>query len=168
METLRVNSHRSAVEFQVVARSYEDPVVQRLVQAVQAEYVSRYGGPDEAAVQPGEFEPPDGLFLLGLLDGEAVATGGWRRISGGDARAAVEIKRMFVVPTARRRGLARHILAELEAAAVAAGADQVVLNTGNQQPEAIALYESSGYSPVDGFGHYACHPGALFYGKSIR
>jgi GNAT superfamily N-acetyltransferase len=129
--------------------------------------VSRYGGPDEATVEPGEFEPPDGLFLLGLLDGEAVATGGWRRISGPDVRAAVEIKRMFVVPAARGRGLARHILAELEATALAAGADQVVLNTGNQQPEAIALYESSGYSSVDGFGHYACHPGALFYGKSV-
>jgi GNAT superfamily N-acetyltransferase len=134
--------------------------------------MSRYGGPDEATVEPGEFEPPGGLFLLGLLDGEAVATGGWRRVSGLDVRAAVEIeaveiKRMFVVPTARRRGLARRMLAELEASALAAGADQVVLNTGNQQPEAIALYESSSYSPVDGFGHYACHPGALFYGKPI-
>ncbi|MDP9093311.1 MAG: GNAT family N-acetyltransferase [Actinomycetota bacterium] len=155
------------MEFRVEARSYADPVVAQLVAAVQAEYLTRYGGLDEAAVVPGEFDPPGGLFLLGLLDGEAVATGGWRRINRGQGGAAVEIKRMFVVAAARRRGLARLILAELEATARAAGADQVVLNTGNQQPEAIALYESSGYSPVDGFGHYASHPGALFYGKAI-
>jgi GNAT superfamily N-acetyltransferase len=176
MSTPSVNSQGSGArfggEFRVVTRSYDDPVVQQLVRAVQAEYVSRYGGPDEADVEPGEFEPPHGLFLLGLLDGEVVATGGWRRVSRhgvGEAVEieAVEIKRMFVVPTARRLGLARRILAELEATALAAGADQVVLNTGNQQPEAIALYESSGYSPVGGFGHYACHPGALFYGKAM-
>jgi hypothetical protein len=43
----------------------------------------------------------------------------------------------------------------------------MVLNTGHQQPEAIALYESNGYSPSEGFGHYACTPGAVFYGKDL-
>jgi GNAT superfamily N-acetyltransferase len=151
------------VDFRIEARPYDDPDVTRLVEAVQAEYIARYGGPDAAVVAPDEFEPPAGLFVVGTLDGEAVATGGWRWIEDGVA----EIKRMYVVDSARRRGLARRILTELESSAGNAGARRMVLNTGHQQPEAIALYESNGYSPSEGFGHYACTPGAVFYGKDL-
>lgn len=151
------------MDFRIEPRPYHDAVVQRLVDEVQAEYVRRYGGPDAAAVTPGEFEPPQGLFLVGLLAGTPSVTGGWRFI----AEDTVEIKRMFVVEHARRRGLARRMLSELEDSAAAAGATRVVLNTGDQQPEAIALYESAGYLGIDGFGHYACAPGAVFYGKQL-
>jgi GNAT superfamily N-acetyltransferase len=137
--------------------------VQRLVAKVQAEYVRRYGGPDAAAVDPREFDPPDGLFLLGLLDRVAVATGGWRRLDG----ATAEIKRMYVAEPVRRRGLARAVLAELERTAAAAGISRLVLNTGPEQPEAVALYEALGYLPERPFGHYACHERALFYGKAL-
>lgn len=153
----------SSTPFVVVERSYDDPDVQRLVAEVQAEYVARYGGPDAAEVQAGEFDPPDGLFLVGLLDGRPVATGGWRRI---DAESA-EIKRMYVVASARRRGLGRRLLAELETRAAEAGYRQLVLNTGPEQPEAVAMYEAGGYEPAPGFGYYACHPGALFYAKRL-
>ncbi len=151
------------MDFRIETRSYDDPDVVRLVAAVQAEYVVRYGGPDAAAVAPGEFEAPAGLFLVGILDGEPAVTGGWRRIDDD----TVEIKRMYVLNAVRRRGLARLMLAELEATALAAGAHRVELNTGDQQPEAIALYESSGYLPTTGFGHYACAAGAIFYGKTL-
>jgi GNAT superfamily N-acetyltransferase len=151
------------MDFTIETRPYDDPDVIRLVAEVQLEYVVRYGGQDEAAVDLGEFVPPLGRFFVGLLDGVASVTGGWRRIADG----AVEIKRMYVVPAARGRGLARLMLAELETSAADAGADRVVLNTGDQQPEAIALYESSGYHHIEGFGHYACMPGALFYGKPL-
>ena len=144
-------------------RSYDDPDVVRLVAQVQQEYVDRYGGPDEASVDPQEFAAPLGLFLVAVLDGVAVASGGWRRA----ADDAVEIKRMYVVPTARGLGLARRVLAELESAAAATGYARALLGTGDRQPEAIALYESAGYRPVPGFGHYADTPGALFYGKSL-
>jgi GNAT superfamily N-acetyltransferase len=151
------------VDFRLEPRPYDDPDVVRLVAAVQAEYVVRYGGPDAAAVTPDEFAPPNGLFLVGLLEGEPVVTGAWRRIGDG----LVEIKRMYVLDSARGRGLARLVLAELEASAHAAGAQRAVLNTGTKQPEAIALYESSGYLPTDGYGHYACAPDARFYGKTL-
>lgn len=134
-----------------------------LVEQVQQEYVARYGGPDESEVDLSEFAPPLGRFLVGLLDGVPVVTGGWRRV---DAEA-VEIKRMYVVPSARGLGLARRMLAELEASAAVAAATRVVLGTGDQQPEAVALYESSGYAAIDGFGRYAHTRGALFYGKSL-
>jgi GNAT superfamily N-acetyltransferase len=151
------------VEFVIEPRHYDDPDVVRMVADVQAEYVRRYGGPDSAVVEPGEFSPPEGLFLVGLLDGVPIAMGGWRRRGPAEA----EIKRMYVSSTARRQGIARRMLAELERTAAAAGITHVVLNTGPSQPEAIALYRLSGYAPVPGFGYYACHPEALFFGKML-
>ena len=138
-------------EFTVRTLAYTDPVVRALEAELQQEYVERYGGVDETPIDPAQFAPPDGLFLVGFVGAEPVASGGFRR---HDDEAA-EIKRMYVVPEHRGTGLARRILAELENTAVDAGHDLIVLETGLMQPEAIALYESSGYLPVAGFGHYA-------------
>lgn len=149
------------MEFVIEARPYEDPDVVRMVAEVQAEYVVLYGGPDEAAVDPDEFVPPHGLLMVGLVDGEPVAMGGWRRRSD----TVAEIKRMYVSKPARRRGYSRRMLAEIERSAAAAGISELILNTGPEQPEAVALYEQSGYTAIPGFGHYADHPHALFYGK---
>ena len=124
---------------------------------MQQEYVARYGSRDETPLVPAYFEPPEGAFFVGYLDGRPVASGAWRRrsdvtVDGTDATA--ELKRMYVAPAARRRGLARVMLAHLEETARAAGAEAIVLETGLAQPEAIALYESSGYTPIAGFGFY--------------
>jgi hydroxymethylpyrimidine/phosphomethylpyrimidine kinase len=153
---------RPAVE--VRATPYLDPAAQQLIEGVQEEYVRRYGGRDQAPVDAAEFTPPDGLFLVARLDGAPVGCGGWRRLTGTDT---VEIKRMYVTPAARGRGLARAILAELERTAAANGARRVVLETGTEQPEAIALYASSGYEPVPGFGFYAGRPKARSFGKVL-
>jgi GNAT superfamily N-acetyltransferase len=147
----------------IETRPYDDVDVVRMVAQVQTEYVTLYGGPDAAAVEPDEFSAPNGGFLVGVLDGVAVAMGGWRRIDDTSA----EIKRMYVAPQARRGGIARTMLAALERSAAEAGITRLVLNTGPKQPEAIALYESAGYLPVPGFGHYACHPEAVFLGKVL-
>jgi len=145
------------------ARDYEDPLVRELVDEVQQEYVVRYGGPDAAPVDPVEFVPPTGMFFVAFVSDEPVATGAWRFVAEG----VVEIKRMYVPVAHRRRGYARVMLAHLESTAHAAGAGTIVLNTGQEQPEAIALYESSGYLEVPGYGHYACAPLAVFYGKDL-
>lgn len=127
-----------------------------LVEAVQEEYVARYGGRDESPIDPRDFEDPLGQFFVGYLDGSPVATGAWRRSSvtalGADVTA--EVKRMYVVPAAQRRGLARRMLAHLEATAAAEGIEALVLETGMKQPEAISLYLSAGYEPIPGFGYY--------------
>jgi GNAT superfamily N-acetyltransferase len=132
------------------------PDAQLLVEAVQEEYVVRYGGRDESPIDPRDFEDPLGRFFVGYLDGVPVATGAWRRSSvrALGVEVTAEVKRMYVVPAAQRRGLARQMLAHLEATAADAGIEALVLETGIAQPEAIALYESSGYVPIPGFGHY--------------
>jgi GNAT superfamily N-acetyltransferase len=155
--------------------SFTDPVAQALVAELQQEFVVRYGGPDETPLDPSVFEPPSGAFFVGWAsvagrDPRAVATGGWRfrpdvAVLGGTV--AAEIKRMYVVPPAQRRGLARLMLAHLEHTAAAAGADVMVLETGLAQPEAIALYESSGYAPVEGFGYYRDSPKVRYFGKRL-
>jgi ribosomal protein S18 acetylase RimI-like enzyme len=132
-----------------------------LVEDVQQEYVVRYGGRDDTPLEPAYFAPPDGAFFVGYLAGWPVATGGWRRrgdlvVAGSDQ--AAEVKRMYVAPAARRRGLARAMLAHLEETARQGGADVMVLETGLAQPEAIALYESAGYRPIPGFGFYRDAP----------
>src|SRR6201996_7269605 len=147
---------------QIKQVGYGDPDASRLISEVQQEYVVRYGGPDGTPVDPAEFTPPSGLFLVGYLDGVPVAAGGWRS-HGDDA----EIKRMYVVPAARHRGLARQLLAELERTAAAAGHHRAILESGSAQPEAIALYRSSGYTPIAPFGHYATAPGPLHLGKTL-
>jgi GNAT superfamily N-acetyltransferase len=133
------------------------PDAMALIEAVQEEYVARYGGRDETPIDPADFEDPLGQFFVGYLDGEPVATAAWRRSSvkalGADVTA--EVKRMYVVPAAQRRGLARRMLAHLEATTAEAGIEALVLETGIKQPEAIELYLSSGYEPIPGFGYYA-------------
>jgi len=137
---------------------FDHPDAVKLIDAVQQEYITRYGDPDVTPVDPVEFAPPRGLFLVGYVDGAPAVCGGWRAhdvaeppLLPGDA----EMKRLYVVPTFRGRGLARRMLAELERTAVAAGRKRMVLETGAKQPEAIALYRSSGYEDMPGFGVYA-------------
>jgi GNAT superfamily N-acetyltransferase len=142
---------------------YDGPSATALIEAVQAEYVVRYGGPDATPVDPAEFAPPNGLFLVGYLGTEPVATGGLRRHS----ETEMEIKRMFVVAEHRGKGLSRQMLAALEDRAQAMGASRILLETGDKQPEAIRLYETSGYERITGFGYYATEDGAYSFAKPL-
>jgi GNAT superfamily N-acetyltransferase len=142
---------------------YDDPLAQHLIEQVQQEYVRRYGGRDAAKVEPAEFLPPRGLFLVAEVDGVPAGCGAWRALPSGQA----EIKRVYVEPAFRRRGIAQLVVAALEVGAAAAGHAEVVLNTGREQPEALGLYAELGYRPVPGYGTYACAPGAVFLGKAL-
>ncbi|MEU0133445.1 GNAT family N-acetyltransferase [Streptomyces sp. NPDC006296] len=153
-------------------RPFDHPDAVKLNAQVQLEYAARYGdGGDVTPLDATMFDPPRGLYLLAYDEQvRPVATGGWRSqeqndegYSDGDA----EIKRMFVIPEGRGRGLARRILAALEADARAAGRTRMVLETGNQQPEAIALYASSGYTACAKFGHYRAYDSSICMAKSL-
>jgi GNAT superfamily N-acetyltransferase len=146
----------------IQAVAYDDPDAVTLIEEVQQEYVHRYGGRDDTPVSPAQFAPPAGLFLVGYLDDAGVACGGWRS-HGTDA----ELKRMYVRRAARRGGLARQLLAELERTAAAAGHQRMILETGSEQPEAVALYRSAGYRDVPPFGYYADAPQAIHLAKPL-
>ena len=146
------------------------PDAQRLVEEVQAEYVARYGGEDATPLDPAMFEPPAGAFFVAYRDGKAVATGAWRLRDDVEAFGTfqtAEIKRMYVAPAARGLGVARRMLARLEDSAAVVGARAMILETGSAQPEAMALYESSGYARIESFGHYMTSPENRCYGKPI-
>src|SRR3954447_18883781 len=142
---------------------YEDPVATGLVARVQQEYVLRYGGPDGAVVDPAEFRPPAGSFLVAEVDGVPAGCGAWR----GHGPGVAEVKRVYVEPGFRRLGLVPLGVRALEGGAAGGGDRAVVLNTGDRQPEALALYAELGYRPVAGYGVYAGEAGAVFLGKDL-
>ncbi|MEU5209513.1 GNAT family N-acetyltransferase [Streptomyces sp. NPDC020742] len=151
MDPLEIRS----VEIRAVRYDHPDAVA--LDGLVQQEYVQRYGDGDMTPLDPEMFTPPRGAYLIAYEDGRPLATGGWRvqeDAAEGYAAGDAEIKRMFVLPQARGRGLARRILAALETDARAAGRTRMVLETGIKQPEALELYASSGYVHVTKFGLY--------------
>lgn len=134
-----------------------------LVAAMVAEMSDLYDGLDLEApgmpkAGPAELGPPGGIYLVGYRDGVAVCGGGIKRLPDGTC----EIKRMYVVPEARRAGVARALLAALEDAARALGYQIVRLDTGARQPHAIAFYEASGYRRVGNFNN---NPAAAFHGE---
>jgi len=81
--------------------------------------------------------------------------------------SSMEVKRMFVLPEERGKGHARELLCELEQWARELGKDKLVLETGIKQPEAIRLYESSGFQVTDNFGPYVGIANSLCYEKNL-
>ncbi|WP_040421436.1 GNAT family N-acetyltransferase [Actinopolymorpha alba] len=158
------------MEFRAVP--YDHPDAEALIEDLQQEYVHRYGGRDTTPVDPAEFAPPGGIFVIGYDDdGKPLGCGGWRTHDGSDPDLLpgdVELKRMYVAPRARGQGHSRALLAELERTAAVAGLCRMVLHTGTQQPEALALYASSGYTPIPGFGHYRDAPDGRYFSKPLR
>jgi ribosomal protein S18 acetylase RimI-like enzyme len=91
-----------------------------------------------------------------------IGCAGWRR-HGADA----ELKRMYTAKAARGRGLGRRLLVTIEDSAREAGCKRLILETGDRQPEAVALYESAGYARIEDFGYYADHEGVLSFAKLL-
>ena len=142
----------------------DSPEGAALAAAHLAEMEVRYGEPDEwDGLDPDQLAAPYGTFVIAWLDDVAAACGGLRRIDD----ATGEVKRMFVAADARRRGIARAVLAELEATARGIGYTRLILETGTKQPEAIALYESHGYEPVTPYGVYKDSPHSRCFAKNL-
>jgi GNAT superfamily N-acetyltransferase len=152
--------------------SFDHPDAVKLNDQVQAEYAVRYGDDGDATpLAPSDFDPPNGVYLIAYDEyGSPVATGGWRTQDTNDEGyrdGDAELKRMYVIEQARGNGLARRILAALEEDARAAGRLRMVLETGDKQPEAIALYLSSGYEPCEKFGYYRHCESSRCYAKAL-
>jgi GNAT superfamily N-acetyltransferase len=119
----------------------------RLVEAFRREVIEYYPEWTPAVgptALPEEFEPPHGAFLIVYVGDEAVGCGGFKRLDSNTA----EIKRMFLSPGVRGRGLGMRLLEQLEAGARDAGYSAIRLDTGDRLPAAIYLYRSAGYEEI--------------------
>jgi putative acetyltransferase len=141
---------------------WSDPDAAALRAAQRVDIEARYGTPDS---EPGPAPTADDITAFFLLrDGDdAVACGGLRAIDPTSG----EIKRMFVPLEHRGRGFSRIVLNGLEKHARSLGWSRLLLETGDQQPEAVGLYESAGYRRIPNFGHYADSAISLCFAKSL-
>jgi GNAT superfamily N-acetyltransferase len=113
---------------------------------------------DNPPLAPAELRAPLGAYLVGYEGAEAVAGGGLRRLGDGVA----EIKRMYVRPASRSRGVAAGLLAALEGTAVSLGYTATRLDTGPKQVHARRLYRAAGYVEVP---PYNDNPFACFWAE---
>ena len=162
----------------VGAEPYDAPAAVALVADLAAEIDVRYADdvpedgddPDEAAawtVRPEQVTPPLGVFLVARIDDAPVGCGALRPALDGTAGLA-EVKRMYTRPEARRRGVSRAVLARLEDAARAFGYRRIQLETGTRQPEAMTLYEATGYHRIEPYGEFRDDPLSVCYAKTLH
>lgn len=150
----------SALEARVIPA--DRPPATDLVAAMIAELHELYGDRLFTLVSPTatpeELSPPGGAYVALFEDGRPVAGGGVKRLGEGVG----EIKRMFVAPEARGRGLSRVLLTGLEEEARALGYTRLRLDTGPHNAAALVLYPSAGYVEIAG---YNGNPHAIFWGE---
>lgn len=140
-----------AARDQFVYVAADSALAEPLLIDLEQEYDRRYGNlfgesaKTELQRYPLEsFAAPDGAFVLLVRDGVPIAGGAFKRFDASTS----ELKRIWTAPTHRRQGLARRVVAELEAESVRRGYARVFLTTGPRQPEAQDLYIATGYTPL--------------------
>jgi len=154
-------SGRDAVHF-TRCDPEEEPAAGLLV-AMRDELIDAYDNAsrlDNPPLLPAELRPPNGAYYVGYEGTTPVAGGGIRRLGAGVA----EIKRMYVRPEARSRGVAAQLLRTLEEAARASGYGSVRLDTGPKQLHAQRLYRAAGYTEI---APYNDNPFACFWGEKL-
>ncbi len=167
-------SARTVTSVRLTASTYGSPQARELTAELQAEYVQRYGSPDDAPLAAEELAPPSGAFFVAHAGEELVGMVGLRAHDGDDDTSpgaglpSAEMKRLYVRAGHRRRGYARAILALTEQRALELGYGRLVLETGTEQPEAMALYAAQGYHRIPGFGHYSGEELSRCFAKVLR
>ena len=136
---------------------------QKLVTLLDKDLAIRDG--DEHAFYA-QFNKIDSIrhVIICYVDDKAVGAGGFKQYELGKA----EIKRMFVLPEYRGKGIALEILKQLENWAAELGFSECILETGNKQPEAINLYNKAGYKNIPNYGQYANVENSVCMSKKIR
>ncbi len=138
-----------------------EPPASEFLASMTEEMRALYGRPDRLDrphLDPADLWGPDGVYLVGWVDDQAVAGGGVRRLGPGLG----EVKRMYVRPEYRSRGVAGALLGALEEGARVLGYHVVRLDTGPLQPHARRLYETAGYVEVPAYND---NPYAAFWGE---
>lgn len=141
------------------------PEAQALIHALNAELTERYPEPGAThfRLDPEEVAEGKGAFLLVSRSGVPIGCGAIRRIE----ERTGELKRMYVRPEDRGRGIGGLLLDSLEAEARALGLSRLVLETGTRQQEALALYQRAGFSDIAPFDEYVNSPLSVCMAKEI-
>ncbi len=148
----------------ITLESATSPIATRLIAELNAELNAMYDTDDTGDFNPDDVRVPRAAFLVAWLDGEAVGCGAIRPM---EDKCSAEVKRMYVRPAFRGRGISRRILVELEQRARAFGYAYLQLETGILQPEAIGLYESAGFYRIPNFGIYVGEEMSVCYRKEL-
>jgi putative acetyltransferase len=140
------------VSLTIATEAFDTQDAKRLIAALDAGLSELYTpeqrfGPNLKAQH---LEAGRGTFLVARDRERAVGCGAIRLIDNTTA----EVKRMYVVPEQRGKGVGRTVLASLEAAAQQLGARRLVLETGIHSPEALALYRRAGFRQIACWGEY--------------
>jgi putative acetyltransferase len=147
-----------------IARERPDqPDVMRLIEALDAHAIALYPPESNHLLDIAALCAPAVTFLVVRADGAAIGCGALLR----DPRGWGEIKRMYVRPDARGRGIGARVLAEFETAARASGLALLRLETGIHNTEALALYRRAGFAERAAFGDYAPDPLSVFMEKRV-
>lgn len=135
-----------------------------LVAQLDAYLADRYP-PEEnfLDLEPAEVTHGRGVFLVARCGDTAVGCGALRLVEP----TVAEIKRLYVEPGARQGGLGMALLTTLELTALRSGVTTVVAETGNRQPEALALFQKAGFSLVPCGGRYAQSPSSRCLAKTL-
>ena len=154
-----------ASEIRIKREDVTSPTAADLITALNAELKKQY--PEEGAthfrLDPEEIVEGRGGFFIAYADAKPVGCGAIRKLNADTA----EIKRMFVVPEARGKGLSKQILSALEQEGRRLGVRRIVLETGDRQIEAVALYERAGFTRIPLFGEYLNSPLSVCMAKDI-
>jgi GNAT superfamily N-acetyltransferase len=134
-----------------------------LVKHLDAELAAR-DGQDHAFYAPYNKIDKIKHVVIAYEDGEPVACGAIKAFDSG----GVEVKRMYTLPGKRGKGIAGRVLSALENWAVELSFQKCVLETGIRQPEAIALYEKSGYHRIPNYGQYAGVENSVCFQKLLN
>jgi len=144
----------------------DSPDAAFLIAALNAELKAAFPEPGAThfSLSGAQVEGDAGAFVIAYLDEMAVGCGAVRRLDESTA----ELKRMYVDPSVRGRGIGRALVEALEHEARLLGVTAVVLETGTRLTPAIRLYEGMGYSRIPLFGEYlASADTSLCFGKSL-
>jgi putative acetyltransferase len=157
--------HNRRLGISIASEAFDSRDAQRLIAALDAGLAELYlpaerFGPNLKAAH---LEAGRGTFLVARDDGRAVGCGAIRLIDPTTA----EVKRMYVEPDRRGKGVGRAVLARLDAAARQMGARRLVLETGVHSPEAVALYRGAGFRQIDCWGEYASSPTSVCMEKIL-
>jgi putative acetyltransferase len=153
------------VSLSIAAEPFDSQDARRLIAALDAGLAQDY--PPEQRFGPNlkaeHLEEGRGTFLVARHGERAVGCGAIRLID----KTSAELKRMFVEPDQRGKGVGWAVLAGLEAAARQLGVQRLVLETGVYQEAAISLYLRAGFTQVDCWGEYASSPTSICYEKNL-